>query len=70
MPLHPAWVPSRHPPNQRKKEAIMKRDVAIPVNQFKETNGKLVLPGATKETLRDMPPLEYAPTSEGRAPRN
>ena len=43
-----------------------KRDVAIPVNQFKLTDGKLVLPGATKETLAGMPPFEYAPTSEGR----
>jgi len=43
-----------------------RRDVAIPVNQFKLTDGKLVLPGATKETLAGMPPFEYAPTSEGR----
>jgi sporulation protein YlmC with PRC-barrel domain len=43
-----------------------KRDVAIPVNQFKLTDGKLVLPGATKEVLREMPPFEYAATSEGR----
>ena len=47
-----------------------RRDVAIPVNQFKLTDGKLVLPGATKEVLREMPPFEYAPRSEGRAPRN
>src|SRR5262249_45507865 len=31
-----------------------RRDVAIPVNQFKLTDGKLVLPGATKETLAGM----------------
>jgi hypothetical protein len=43
-----------------------RRDVAIPVNQFKLTDGKLLLPGATKETLAGMPPFEYAPTSEGR----
>jgi hypothetical protein len=34
---------------------VDKRDVAIPVNQFKLTDGKLVLPGATKETLAGMP---------------
>jgi sporulation protein YlmC with PRC-barrel domain len=47
-----------------------RRDVAIPVNQFKLTDGKLVLPGATKEVLREMPPFEYAPRSEGRGARN
>jgi len=46
-----------------------RRDVAIPVNQFKLTDGKLVLPGANKETLAGMPPFEYAPRSEGRGER-
>ena len=46
-----------------------RRDVAIPVSQFKMTDGKLVLPGATKEALREMPPFEYAPKSEGRGQR-
>ena len=46
-----------------------RRDVAIPVSQFKMTDGKLVLPGATKEALREMPPFEYAPRSEGRGQR-
>src|SRR5215475_6467230 len=46
-----------------------KRDVAIPVNQFKLTDGKLMLPGATKETLAAMPAFEYAPKSEGRGER-
>jgi sporulation protein YlmC with PRC-barrel domain len=46
-----------------------RRDVAIPVHQFKLTDGKLVLPGATKETLAQMPPFEYAPRSEGRGDR-
>jgi hypothetical protein len=46
-----------------------RRDVAIPVNQFKLTDGKLILPGATKEALREMPPFEYAPRSEGRGQR-
>jgi sporulation protein YlmC with PRC-barrel domain len=46
-----------------------RRDVAIPVNQFKLTDGKLILPGATKEALREMPPFEYAPSSVGRGTR-
>ena len=46
-----------------------RRDVAIPVKQFNMTEGKLVLPGATKEALREMPPFEYAPRSEGRGDR-
>jgi sporulation protein YlmC with PRC-barrel domain len=46
-----------------------RRDVVIPVDQFKLTDGKLVLPGATKESLLAMPPFEYAPRSEGRGQR-
>jgi sporulation protein YlmC with PRC-barrel domain len=46
-----------------------RRDVAIPVNQFKLTDGKLILAGATKEALHAMPPFEYAPRSEGRGAR-
>jgi sporulation protein YlmC with PRC-barrel domain len=39
---------------------IGKHDVAIPVNQFKLSEGKLVLAGATKDTLKAMPEFEYA----------
>jgi len=46
-----------------------RRDVAIPVKQFQMTDGRLVLPGATKEALKEMPPFEYAPRSEGRGQR-
>jgi sporulation protein YlmC with PRC-barrel domain len=35
-------------------------DVAIPAKQLQLKNDRLVLPGATKETLRTMPPFEYA----------
>jgi hypothetical protein len=35
-------------------------DVAIPAKQLELKNARLVLPGATKETLRAMPPFEYA----------
>jgi sporulation protein YlmC with PRC-barrel domain len=39
---------------------IGKHDVAIPVSQMKENNGKFVLAGATKDALKAMPPFEYA----------
>jgi PRC-barrel domain len=39
---------------------IGSRDVAIPATQLKESNGRLTLVGATKETLCAMPPFEYA----------
>jgi hypothetical protein len=38
---------------------IGSHDVAIPSAQLKESNDRLVLPGATKETLRAMPRFEY-----------
>jgi sporulation protein YlmC with PRC-barrel domain len=37
-----------------------KYDVAIPVNQFKMVDGKITLPGATKEAVKAMPSFEYA----------
>ena len=37
-----------------------KHDVAIPVSQMKEINGKFILAGATKDALKAMPPFEYA----------
>jgi hypothetical protein len=39
---------------------IGSHDVAIPTAQFKLSNDRLTLSGATKETLRAMPPFEYA----------
>jgi sporulation protein YlmC with PRC-barrel domain len=35
-------------------------DVAIPAKQLELKNERLVLPGASKETLRAMPTFEYA----------
>jgi hypothetical protein len=35
-------------------------DVLIPVDQFKFENERLTLPGATKETLEELPVFEYA----------
>jgi sporulation protein YlmC with PRC-barrel domain len=34
--------------------------VAIPVQQFKSVQPKLVLPGATKDALKELPAFEYA----------
>ena len=39
---------------------MRKHDVAVPVSQFKEEGGKIVLPGATKEALKAAPEFEYA----------
>jgi sporulation protein YlmC with PRC-barrel domain len=38
---------------------IGKRDVAIPTEQLKLQNKQLVLPGATKDALKAMPPFVY-----------
>jgi hypothetical protein len=39
---------------------IARHDVAIPVNQFKMQDGKIVLPGATKDAIKAMPAFHYA----------
>jgi sporulation protein YlmC with PRC-barrel domain len=39
---------------------VGKHDVAIPVNQFKAEDEKLVLAGASKDVLKAMPEFEYA----------
>jgi sporulation protein YlmC with PRC-barrel domain len=36
------------------------RQVAIPVNHFKSGEGRIVLPGATKDALQAMPSFQYA----------
>jgi hypothetical protein len=38
---------------------VTKHDVAIPVSQLTQVDGKLVLPGATKDALKASPPFEY-----------
>jgi hypothetical protein len=40
---------------------VAKHDVAIPVNQFTQQDGKFVLTGATKDAIKGMPLFEYAP---------
>jgi sporulation protein YlmC with PRC-barrel domain len=39
---------------------IDRHDVAIPVKQIQEKDGKFVLPGATKEVVKAMPEFRYA----------
>jgi sporulation protein YlmC with PRC-barrel domain len=36
-----------------------KHDVAIPVNQLKADQDRIILPGATKDALKAMPKFEY-----------
>ena len=43
-----------------------KYDVAIPVTQINEINGKMELKGATKESIKQMPKFEYAPKAANR----
>jgi len=40
---------------------VDRHDVAIPVSQIKLQDGKLVLPGASKQALEAQPNFEYAP---------
>jgi sporulation protein YlmC with PRC-barrel domain len=39
---------------------VDRHDVAIPVSQIKQADGKFVLAGATKDALKNMPAFEYA----------
>ena len=39
---------------------VGERDVAVPVSEFKQQMGKIVLPGATKDKLIAAPKFEYA----------
>ena len=39
---------------------IGRHDVAIPVTQIQDLTGRLVMPGATKDTLKSLPEFKYA----------
>ena len=39
---------------------IGRHDIAIPVSQIKQVEGKFVVAGATKDTLKAMPPFVYS----------
>jgi hypothetical protein len=45
---------------------VGKHDVAVPVSQLKHENDKLVLTGATKETLKSMPEFQYTGSDRDR----
>ena len=38
---------------------IRKHDVAIPVSEFKKEGGKFILPGATRDKIKEMPKFDY-----------
>lgn len=46
--------------NASKFLGLSSHDVAIPVGQFTLAGDRIVLPGATKDVLRAMPPFVYA----------
>ncbi|MFZ6673540.1 PRC-barrel domain-containing protein [Undibacterium sp. Xuan67W] len=39
---------------------IGRHDVAIPITQIMDQNGRLVMPGATKDMVKSMPRFDYA----------
>src|SRR5262249_2918611 len=39
---------------------VGRHDVAIPVSQLKQQDGKFILAGATKEAIKALPKFEYA----------
>ena len=39
---------------------VGRHDVAIPVSQFHERDGRFVLDGATRQAIKALPPFEYA----------
>ncbi len=43
-----------------------RHDVAIPVKQIQDQGGKLVLAGATKESIKALPAFDYAPDNAKR----
>jgi sporulation protein YlmC with PRC-barrel domain len=43
-----------------------RHDVAIAMSDIQDQSGRLVLPGSTKDTIRAMPPFEYASDSVRR----
>ena len=40
--------------------SVGRHDVAVPVNQLKQQDGKFILAGATKEAIKALPKFEYA----------
>jgi sporulation protein YlmC with PRC-barrel domain len=48
---------------------VAHHDVAIPIEQLDFVNGKLVLPGATKDTIKALPEFQYAKMPATPKPR-
>ena len=46
---------------------IGRHDVAIAIEQIQDRAGKLIIPGATKDTIKALPSFEYADDSSRRA---
>ncbi len=38
---------------------IGRHDVAVPIQQFQQVEGKIVLPGATRDAVKSLPEFEY-----------
>lgn len=49
---------------------VAHHDVAIPVEQLDYTDGKLVLAGATKAAIKDLPAFEYTKVKSTPTPRS
>ena len=45
---------------------IGRHDVAIPVTQIENQSGRLVMPGATKDTIKSLPEFTYADDTDRR----
>lgn len=45
---------------------IGRHDVAIPISQIQNQAGKLVMPGATKDSIKALPEFEYAADNSSR----
>jgi len=45
---------------------VGRHDVAIPVSQIQNQGGKLVLPGATPDSIKALPSFDYAPNTAQR----
>ncbi|WP_250535220.1 PRC-barrel domain-containing protein [Caballeronia sp. AZ10_KS36] len=48
---------------------VSRHDVAIPIEQIDVKNGKLVLPGATKDAIKALPEFQYSKVKATPAPR-
>lgn len=46
---------------------IGRHDVAVPVAQVREEGGKILMAGATKDTIKSMPPFDYASDTTRRS---